>query len=147
MKSELARQLRGDESVRPCVYKDSLGFDTIGIGRLVDARKKGAGLRGVEMEFMLQNDMDEKINEVNKALPWLQSLDDARRGAIVAMAFQLGTEGVLGFKTTLGLLRDGHYAEAADAMLISRWAEQTPARAKRISEQVRLGTWQYAPGA
>jgi lysozyme len=63
------------------------------------------------------------------------------------MAFQLGTDGLLGFKNTLALIRDGKYAEAAEAMLLSRWAEQTPARAKRLSEQMRSGQWQFAPGA
>jgi lysozyme len=60
MKSELVRQLRGDESVEPCVYKDSLGFWTIGIGRLLDKRKPNAGLRPVEMDVMMQNDIDER---------------------------------------------------------------------------------------
>jgi lysozyme len=63
------------------------------------------------------------------------------------MAFQLGTDGLLGFKNTLALIRDGKYAEAADAMLFSKWAQQTPARAKRMSEQMRSGQWQFAPGA
>jgi len=49
MKENLKRQLRGEEGVEPCVYKDHLGFDTIGIGRLVDKRKPGAGLRPSEM--------------------------------------------------------------------------------------------------
>jgi lysozyme len=60
------------------------------------------------------------------------------------MAFQLGTDGLLGFKNTLALIRDGKYAEAADAMLLSLWAKKTPERAKRLAEQMRSGVWQYA---
>jgi lysozyme len=147
LKSELARQLKGDEDVRPCVYKDHLGFDTIAVGRLVDSRKPGAGLRPDEITYLLNNDIDDRIDALMRRLPWFQNLDDVRKGCLLNMAFQLGTDGLLGFKNTLALIRDGKYAEAAEAMLLSRWAEQTPARAKRLSEQMRSGQWQFAPGA
>jgi lysozyme len=147
VKTELVRQLKGDEGSRSTVYRDHLGFWTIGVGRLVDGSKKGSGLRPDEITYLLNNDIDDRINALTKALPWLQDLDDARRGVLLNMAFQLGTDGLLGFKNTLALVRDGKYAEAADAMLVSRWAEQTPARAKRMSDQMRDGSWKYAPGA
>jgi lysozyme len=147
LKSELARQLKGDEGVRKCAYADHLGYLTVGVGRLIDSRKPGAGLRDDEITYLLNNDIDDRINAVGKALPWFQNLDDVRKGCLLNMAFQLGTDGLLGFKNTLALIRDGKYAEAAEAMLLSRWAEQTPARAKRLSEQMRSGQWQFAPGA
>jgi lysozyme len=147
LKTELIRQLKADEGVKPCVYRDHLGFLTIGVGRLVDGSKKGAGLRPDEIAYLLNNDIDDRIDALTRALPWFQDLDDARRGVLLNMAFQLGTDGLLGFKNTLALVRDGKYAEAADAMLVSRWAEQTPARAKRMSQQMKTGLWQYAPGA
>jgi lysozyme len=146
MKSDLARQLRGDEGVRPCVYKDSLGFDTLGVGRLVDARKPGAGLRSDEITYLLNNDIDDRIAAITKALPWFQNLDDARQGVLLNMAFQLGTEGLLQFKQTLAAVQGGRYDEAAFDMLQSRWAQQTPARAKRLAEQMRSGLWNFAPG-
>jgi lysozyme len=147
VKTELTRQLRGDEGVKPCVYKDSLGFDTIGVGRLVDSRKPGSGLRNVEIDFLLQNDIDDRIDALTRALPWFQNLDDVRKGLLLNMAFQLGTDGLLAFKQTLDAVQGARYDEAAFYMLQSKWAQQTPARAKRLSEQMRTGLWQYAPGA
>jgi lysozyme len=146
MRNELTRQLRGDEGVRACVYKDHLGFDTIGVGRLVDSRKPGAGLRPMEIDYLLRNDIDDRIDALMRKLPWFQNLDDARRGALLNMSFQMGVDGLLKFKNTLKLIEDGEYAKAADAMLQSLWAKQTPERAKRLSEQMRTGQWQYAPG-
>jgi lysozyme len=144
LKTELSRQLKGDEGVKPCVYQDHLGFWTIGVGRLVDGRKKGAGLRPDEITYLLNNDIDDRINALTKALPWFQDLDDARKGVLLNMAFQLGTEGLLGFERTLALIRDGKYENAAAAMLQSKWAQQTPARAKRMADQMRSGLWQFA---
>lgn len=147
MRSELVRQLRGDEGERACVYRDHLGFQTIGVGRLVDKRKKGAGLRPHEIAFLLNNDIDERIDELTRRLPWFQNLDDARRGVLLNMSFQMGVDGLLEFERTLALVRDGKYDLAAHAMLQSLWAQQTPARAQRMAEQMRSGQWQYAPGA
>jgi lysozyme len=144
MKQELENQLRGDEGVRSCVYQDSLGFWTLGVGRLVDSRKTTQGLRPVEISFLLQNDIDDRIESLTRRLPWFQDLDDARRGVLVNMAFQLGTEGLLGFVNTLGMIERGEYPQAADAMMQSKWASQTPARAGRLSQQMRLGVWQYS---
>jgi lysozyme len=147
VKAELTRQLVGDEGKRACVYKDHLGFDTIAVGRLVDSRKPGAGLRDDEIRYLLNNDIDDRIEALTRALPWFQNLDDARKGVLLNMAFQLGTAGLLGFKTTLGMVERGEYEEAALQMLESKWATQTPERAKRLAQQMRSGQWVYAPGA
>jgi lysozyme len=144
LKTELARQLRGDEGEKPCAYQDHLGFWTIGVGRLVDKRKPGAGLRPDEITYLLNNDIDDRINALTKRLPWFQDLDDARKGVLLNMSFQLGVDGLLGFVNTLKLIQDGKYDNAAHAMLQSRWAQQTPERAKRMAEQMRTGLWQYA---
>lgn len=143
MKTELIRQLKADEGVKPCVYKDHLGFDTIGVGRLVDSRKPGAGLRPFEIDFLLQNDIDDRIEQLTRRLPWFQNLDDARKGVLLNMAFQLGVDGLLGFKNTLAMVEAGQYANAAQGMLQSKWASQTPARAQRMAKQMETGVWQF----
>lgn len=142
MKSELAKQLRRDEGERATVYKDHLGFDTLGVGRLVDSRKPGAGLRSDEITYLLNNDIDDRINQLTRKLPWFQNLDDARAGALLNMAFQLGVEGLMGFKNTLAMIHDGDYESASIAMLDSLWAKQTPERAARIAKQMKTGEWQ-----
>lgn len=147
MRSELTRQLRGDEGVVAHAYQDHLGFWTIGVGRLIDSRKPGSGLRPEEITFLLNNDIDDRIRELGRRLPWFLNLDPVRQGVLLNMSFQLGVDGLLGFKNTLKLVEQGRYAQAADGMLNSLWAKQTPERAQRLSEQMRTGVWQYAPGA
>lgn len=146
MKTELARQLRGDEREVPWVYPDSEGYLTVGVGRLIDKRK-GGRLRPDEISYLLNNDMDEALDGLNRALPWFQNLDDARRGVLANMAFNLGLPGLLAFKNTLALVQQGKYAEASVEMLDSKWAQQVGDRAKRLSKQMKEGAWQYAPGA
>lgn len=62
--------------------------------------------------------------------------------SLLNMAFQMGVDGLLGFKNTLELIRTGSYEKAAEGMLSSLWAKQTPARAKRLAVQMRTGVWQ-----
>lgn len=144
VRTELVKQLRAEEGVKPCAYQDHLGFWTIGVGRLVDSRKPGAGLRPEEIDFLLMNDIEDRVNALHNRLPWFQDLDDARKGVLVGMAFQMGTDGLLGFRNTLELIREGKYENAAHAMMQSLWAKQTPKRAQRMADQMRTGLWQFA---
>ena len=141
MIEQLTAQLRRDEGTRAAAYTDSMGWLTIGVGRLIDSRKPGAGLRPDEIEYLLRNDINDRVAALQKALPWFFKLDEARQGVLINMAFQMGTAGLLAFRQTLGLVRDGRYAEASEQMLKSKWAEQTPGRAKRLSEQMKTGEW------
>lgn len=142
MIEQLTAQLRRDEGTKATAYQDHLGFWTIGVGRLIDSRKPGAGLRPDEIDYLLRNDINDRVQALTKALPMLfPKLDEARQGVLVNMAFQLGTAGLLEFSYTLGLVRDGKYAEASVQMLKSLWAKQTPDRAKRLAEQMKTGEW------
>lgn len=139
-RENLARQLRRDEGEVLHVYKDSLGYDTIGIGILVDKRK-GGGITKEESTYLFNNRVDAKEKELLSKAPWMADLDEARFGVMLNMAYQMGVDGLLKFKNTLAMVREGDYENAADGMLNSLWAEQTPARAKRLSEQMRTGHW------
>ncbi|MCR4300779.1 MAG: hypothetical protein NUV51_04140, partial [Sulfuricaulis sp.] len=87
-----------------------------------------------------------RVSELTKRIPWFADLDPVRQGVLLNMSFQLGVDGLLGFKNTLLCVKVGDYERAADGMLQSLWASQTPARAKRLSEQMRSGAWQFTPG-
>ena len=139
-KSNITRLLRGEEGEVLTEYKDHLGYSTIGVGRLIDKRK-GGGITAEESAYLLGNDIQKRMIELERKLPWITSLNDARRGVLLSMAFQMGIDGLLGFKNTLEMVRTGRYEDAAKGMLNSKWAKQTPQRAKRHSEQMRTGNW------
>lgn len=137
----LAAQLEREESRVRHAYQDHLGYWTIGVGHLIDKRK-GGGLPDFIIDLLLEHDIKEKTAEVERALPWVKQLDDPRRAVLIGMAFQMGTEGLLQFKTTLARVRAHNFEGAASGMLQSLWAKQTPERAARMAEQMRTGQWQ-----
>jgi lysozyme len=138
---DLKSQLLREEGAESCAYQDSLGYWTIGVGRLIDSRK-GGGLSNDEINYLLDNDIKAKTHEVLLALPWMPRLSEPRQAVLIGMAFQMGLKGLLQFKRTLGSIEDGHYGEAAAGMLDSTWAKQTPARAARLAKQMETGEWQ-----
>lgn len=134
-------QLKRDEGFRSSAYQDHLGYLTIGIGRLIDSRK-GGGITEGEAEMLLLNDIQRRQKELSAALPWFGEVDEVRQGVLLNMAFQLGASGLLAFKKALGFVQKKQYMAAANEMLASKWAEQTPERAQRLSKQMMTGVWQ-----
>jgi lysozyme len=134
-------QLRLDEKEVLHAYQDHLGYWTIGVGRLIDARR-GGGLTREESAYLLRNDIRRVTETIEEHLPWYNLLSTPRQGVLLNMAFQMGAGGLFGFVNTLRLIKEARYIEAAAAMLQSSWAQQTPERARRLSEQMRTGVWQ-----
>lgn len=141
MKNELTKQLRRDEGEVLSAYSDHLGYLTIGVGRMIDKRK-GGGITAEESAYLLSNDIDKRQAELLRRAPWMAQLDQARFGVMLNMAFQMGVDGLLGFKNTLAMVKAGDYESAAAGMLHSKWATQTPVRAQRLSKQMESGVWQ-----
>jgi lysozyme len=133
--------LRREEGEVLHVYKDSLGFDTIGVGILVDARK-GGGLLPEESAFILNNRIRIVREKLRRRWPWTMQLSEPRIAVLIGMAFQLGIDGLAQFANTLGSIEAGFYDKAAAGMLRSLWAKQTPARAERMAKQMATGEWQ-----
>jgi len=122
-------------------YKDHLGYYTIGYGRLIDKRK-GGGITHDEAQYLLNNDITTRVESLQAKLPWFDGLSDVRKGVLLNMSFQLGITGLMGFGRTLEMVKMGDYVNAADNMLKSKWAQQTPGRANELANQMRTNTWQ-----
>jgi lysozyme len=135
----LREQLERDEGKRNRGYKCPAGYWTIGVGYNVES---GPALPDRIIDQITDFLIDHFETEVLNSLPWVSELNEARFNALVNMAFQLGIKGLLGFRHTLSLIREGDWQGAHDAMLESKWAKQTPARAKRIAKQILTGVMQ-----
>lgn len=135
---KLKQELERDEGIKLAEYKDHLGYSTIGIGRLIDARK-GGGITKDEAYYLLGNDIKKVEAQLNARLPWWTKLNDNRQRAIANMCFQLGIDGLLGFANSLKLIEQGKWEDAAKALKLSKWYTQTPTRAGRVIEMIRVG--------
>lgn len=135
------KQLEVDEGREATMYKDSRGYWTIGVGRLIDP-KKGAKLRESEIDFLFDNDCRGAEGELAATFPWFPRLNPARQAALVNMCFQLGLPTLLEFERTLRAIRDEHWEDARHHMMSSDWAKQTPHRARRVAHQMATGEWQ-----
>jgi lysozyme len=140
-KTKAIDQLRRHEGEVLHAYQDHLGYWTIGIGRLIDKRK-GGGITRDEAEYLLNNDVDTRLSDLQSRLPWFKNLSDPRKAVLLNMSFQLGIPGLMKFTRTLNLVASGNYSEAASAMLESKWATQTPNRAQEMARQMESGKWQ-----
>ncbi len=141
MNSRLIEQLRRDEGCVLHAYPDHLGFLTIGVGRLIDQRR-GGGISAAEADYLLNNDVQRVDQALRSSLPWFAALDEVRQAALINMGFQLGVSGLLEFKRMLASVRDGRYFDAEQNALDSKWAKQTPLRARRVARQIATGEWQ-----
>jgi lysozyme len=110
-------------------YADTVGVQTIGYGRAIGR----IGISEDEASLLLEHDVDRSISDLDFACSWWRNLDEARQGALAELCFQLGLNGLLGFRRTLDALRSGRYAEAAADLLESKYATQVPSRAQRIA--------------
>ena len=132
-KQRVAEQLVIDEGLRLKPYRCPAGKLTIGVGRNLEDR----GITSSEAMALLNNDIDDFWAKLLKALPWIDKAPAPVQEALLNMCFNLGLSGLLTFKSTLALIQAGQYAEAAEAMLDSKWAGQVGDRAKRLADMVR----------
>lgn len=154
---DLIAALKTDEGLRLTAYPDPLSPRaktgkgsgapwTIGYGR---ARGIQEGLRitAATAEAWLIEDAREHNLVIHAALPWLKRLDPVRRRVVENMHFNMGWddpktlafEGLSGFKSTLGHIEAGRYAQAAAGMRGSLWAKQVKGRSVRLAREMETG--------
>lgn len=134
---EVLASLQAEEGFSATAYRDSLGWLTIGYGRLIDERRPGGGVSEEEGLYLLRNDITRTVTELRRAVPFFAGLDGPRCAVVIELGFQLGLGGLLGFRRMLAALERGDNEAAADELLDSRYAEQVPARAARYAERLR----------
>lgn len=134
-RASLREHLQAEEGLRLKPYRDSVGVWTIGYGHAIGR----IGISRRIAELMLDEDIDKAIAGLDMMQPGWRALDPVRQTVLVGMVFQLGLSTFLDFKQTRRAITEGRFADAADAMLDSKWAQQTPARVQRLAQMMRTG--------
>ena len=126
----MIEMIKKHEGFRGMPYEDSLGFPTIGYGTKLPLTKE-------EAELLLKHRLDKKIEELKNYEPFFIDLPQKAQEVIANMSYQMGVGGVMKFKNMWNALKNEDYKKAADEMLDSRWARQTPNRANELAEIMR----------
>jgi len=146
-----------EEGYSPTVYRCTGGWWTCGVGHVVTWERDATEAQAIEAArelapypWSVQDAMlmfgvlaARKRAEIAERLSWSADESDPRRAVLLSMAYQMGMTGLLGFKNTLRAWERGDYVDAARRMRASRWAQQTPSRARRHAEQVRSDRWLF----
>jgi lysozyme len=132
----IKEQLVRHEGLRLKPYRCTAGRLTIGIGRNLD----DCGISQSEAYVMLINDIMNCEKQLQAKIPDIYNgLDEVRKSVLLNMCFNLGINGLLGFKNTLAFVKAGDWERAANNMLVSKWAKQVGRRAIELSELMRKG--------
>ncbi len=115
------------------VYKDSLGIDTIGYGFAI----KDLELDKDICDIILDRKIKELATRVNSTFSWYRYMPQEIKDVVMEMCYQMGVYGFSCFKKTISFLQNKQFHDASLEMLDSRWAEQTPVRAKELSDRVK----------
>ena len=137
--NDLKARIKKHEGYRDTIYKDSLGFSTIGYGHLVlqtDRYEKGVTYRKKDLEKVFDTDFNTAKSNANQLIEGLPIHHQAKC-VIIEMVFQLGIGGVSKFKKMWKALKQNNYQIASEEMLDSRWAKQTPKRAEELSNVMK----------
>ena len=139
--SRLLESVKKHEGYRNKVYLDSLGKRTVGVGHLCveDFWEDGKEYEEKFLLTILEHDLKSAIKSAERLCSDCPDLDDLAKEIIVEMVFQLGKTGVKKFRNFWKALRNDppNYEKASIEMLDSRWASQTPGRAKEMSDHMR----------
>ena len=133
----LIDQLKRDEGLKLDVYRDSEGLLTIGYGHCLD--RKGISQRVADL--MLEDDMTDASLIARVRFPWIATLSEPRRAAFINLVFNLGGQGLAGFKKFLAAAQTGQWELARTELLDSKYAKQVGDRATRLATQLAEDRW------
>jgi|TARA_R110002072_G_scaffold22597_1_gene79154 lysozyme len=128
----LIESIKKHEGYVGIVYKDSLGIDTIGYGFAI----KDLELDKDVCDIILARKLKDLQDRVKLKFGWYPFMPKVIQDVIMEMCYQLGVTGFSKFVKTITHFKDKDFKNASVEMLDSKWAKQTPNRAKEMSEIV-----------
>jgi lysozyme len=157
-KAHLLEELVKHEGLRLQVYQDTLGIDTIGIGRNLKDRGISKeeldeldiptidhvyeyGITEADAMLLAENDVQIVEEELLRAHPCVEELDAVRQLVLVDMAFNMGVPRLCKFKKMWNAVHEKKFDIAAKEMLDSRWATQVKSRSVKLANAMHNGAF------
>ena len=137
----LKDSVKQHEGYRNKVYLDTLGKRTVGVGHLCveDFWEDDKEYEEKFLMEILQKDLQQAIRGARSLMEKhdCADIDEQAEEILIEMVFQLGMTGVSKFKNMWKALAELNYVGASYEMLDSRWAKQTPNRAKAMAKTMK----------
>jgi len=160
MMGKIVAILNYEEGYRKSPYIDTEGYPTVAGG--IKIGPKGAPLSnyiftvprlvGDAWQTTIAAQKLAQMKTVPAIAAALSVCNDARTDILLSMAYQIGVgnpklgTGLAGFTGTLGFIAKGDFAAAAAEMINSKWAQQTPNRARRHAQVISDGSYNTYAG-
>ncbi len=140
----LLESVKKHEGYRNKVYLDTLGKRTVGVGHLCveDFWEDDKEYEEKFLMTILEHDLQTAIKSAKQLIEEFgcDDIDEQAEEILIEMVFQLGKTGVSKFKNMWKALAEKNYIGASYEMLDSRWAKQTPNRAKAMADLMKACT-------
>lgn len=130
------------EGFRPHPYLDSLGIESLGIGRNL----RDVGISRAEAEYLADNDIAAATLALTRSISFFSRLDPVRQDVFVNLWFNMNTR-LLGFKKMLLAASVGDWTGAAGELLNSTADHQEPARIETLADILKSGAYNGLNGA
>ena len=141
---KLRKELEIDEGRRDSVYLCSMEKRTVGIGHLITAddpewtMEVGDLISDERINEMFESDITVTIDDCRIIFRDFDGFPEQAQLCLANMCFQLGRPTLSRFVNSIGYANEHMWGELSQEILDSRWAKQTPNRAKRISDRLSL---------
>lgn len=126
----LIEDIKVNEGFRGMPYDDHLGNPTIGYGTLLPLTEK-------ESELLLVHRFDNKKRDLANRFSEYNTMPIPVKKMLLEMSYQMGVDGLLEFKNMLKALVASDWDTAHKEAMDSRWARQTPNRAKKVTSVLK----------
>ncbi len=133
-------ELIDEEGLSLTVYKDSLGYPTVGVGHLLTA--KDGNFTNITLEYagkLLAEDIRIAKGELREKLLVYSELDPVRQYVLLSMCFNMGIGKLLQFKKMILALENKDYVLAAREMHDSKWFKQVKRRGSKLCLMMSTG--------
>ena len=140
---DLKKEIIADEGMMLHIYKDHLGYLTVGVGHLITEKDEEWGkpektqITTDRAETLFADDLENAIDDCKKLYKTFDDFPREVQHVVVNMMFNLGLPRLSKFKKMKAAIEVRDFRLAASEMVASKWFTQVPNRAARLVERMR----------
>lgn len=137
------------EGRRKKPYKCTGGKNTIGVGwnfddnplpeHIADYLKEHGEITDEMIGYLFEVSVGRAEDDCHALFPDFDNFTINRKMALTDFVFQLGRKTASDFVHSIAMINTGRWEEAAENMMKSRWAKQTPTRAEEVTALIEMG--------